>query len=126
MGSLSHFLRGFPLPPHRRFDLAPNPQSSQWGTRSGSNPLLCILVSPANATGPSCLVGGSQGTWVSVVIDICGTSKESQSQSLWEGLSGLARGWVRPSSDPSPIALGLDRWDPRRGAATATSQKNRR
>lgn len=65
----------------------PNPQSSQWGTRSGSSPLLCLSVSPANAQGPF-LSSWRQvrGTWVSVVIDICGTSKgETKARACGEG-----------------------------------------
>ena len=76
-----------------------NPQSSQWGTRSGSSPLLCILVSPANAQGPFLSSWRqSRGTWVSVVIDICGTSKgEAKARACGEGaIQDLGGGWVKP------------------------------
>ena len=100
MGSSFHFLRGFPhYLPHRRFDLAPTPQSSQGGTRSGSSPLLRLSVSPANAQGPFLSSWRqSRGTWVSVVIDICGTSKgEAKARACGEGaVQDLGGGWVKP------------------------------
>lgn len=100
MGSSFHFLRGFPhYLPHRRFDLASTPQSSQGGTRSGSSPLLSLSVSPANAQGPFLSSWRqSRVTWVSVVIDICGTSKgEAKARACGEGaVQDLGGGWVKP------------------------------
>ena len=51
-------------------------QSPQWGPRSGMGPWLCPSASPANA--PWSLLSSwrqCRGTWVSIVIDVCGTSK---------------------------------------------------
>ena len=63
------------------------------------NSLLCILVSPANAQGPFLSSWRqSRGTWVSVVIDICGTSKgEAKARACGEGaIQDLGGGWVKP------------------------------
>lgn len=61
--------------------------------------MLCILVSPANAHGPFLSSWRqSRGTWVSVVIDICGTSKgEAKARACGEGaIQDLRGGWVKP------------------------------
>ena len=91
MASSLHLPRTSPhYHPHRRFALPPQPHR-QVRALSGApgqvQALGCVSASPANAQGPFLSSWRqSRGTWVSIVIDVCGTSKgEAKARACGEG-----------------------------------------